>query len=90
LLWNLKKDGIRWWYFTVPIVVIILFISHLTLRNYRVYHQFLLLNSNAGYALFASNNPDLGTDWRNEAVVVPVPEELVGQNEAQLDRALTR
>jgi hypothetical protein len=48
------------------------------------------LNSNAGYALFASNNPNLGTDWRNEIVVVPVPKELVGQNEAELDRALTR
>jgi hypothetical protein len=48
------------------------------------------LNSNAGYALFASNNPHLGTDWRNDLVVVPVPEELAGQNEAQLDRALTQ
>jgi hypothetical protein len=48
------------------------------------------LNSNAGYALFASNNPNLGTDWRNELVVVPVPPELAGQNEAELDRALTQ
>jgi hypothetical protein len=48
------------------------------------------LNSNAGYALFASNNPNLGTDWRNDVVVVPVPEELAGQNEAELDHALTR
>jgi hypothetical protein len=88
LFWDLKKDGIRWWYFTVPVVVIILLIAPWTLRNYRVYHRFLLLNSNAGYALFASNNPNLGTDWRNEAVVVPVPDELAGQNEAELDRAL--
>ena len=90
LFWNLKKDGIRWWYFTVPIVVIILLIAPWTLRNYRAYHRFLLLNSNAGYALFASNNPNLGTDWRNEAVVVPVPDELMGQNEAELDRALSQ
>ena len=90
LYWDLKKDGIPWWYFTVPVVVIILLIAPWTLRNYRVYGQFLLLNSNAGYALFASNNPNLGTDWRNEEVVVPVPAELTGQNEAQLDRALTQ
>jgi hypothetical protein len=32
----------------------------------------------------------LGTDWRNEIVVVPVPEELDGKNEAQIDRALTQ
>jgi 4-amino-4-deoxy-L-arabinose transferase-like glycosyltransferase len=90
LFWELKKNDIHWWYFTVPVVVIILIIAPWTIRNYQVYHQFLLLNSNAGYAVYASNNPNLGTDWRNDLVVVPLPEELVGQNEAELDRALTR
>ena len=61
-----------------------------TVRNYLLYDQFLLLNSNAGYALYASNNPNLGTDWRNDLVVVPIPKELAGQNEAQLDKALTQ
>jgi 4-amino-4-deoxy-L-arabinose transferase-like glycosyltransferase len=87
---ELRTRGIRGWYFTVPIVVIILLIAPWTLRNYRVYQKFLLLNSNAGYALFASNNPNLGTDWNNDEVVVPVPEDLKGQNEAELDRALAR
>lgn len=90
LLWELKKDGIRWWYFTIPVVVIILMIAPWTIRNYLVYDQFLLLNSNAGYALYASNNPNLETDWRNDVVVIPIPDELSGQNEAQLDRALTK
>ena len=90
LFWELKKDGIRWWYFTVPIVVIMLMIAPWTIRNYLVFDHFLLLNSNAGYALYASNNPNLGSDWRNELVVIPVPEELAGQNEAQLDRALSQ
>jgi hypothetical protein len=93
LLWlfiELRNRGIRWWYFTLPVVIIMLMIAPWTIRNYRVYDQFLLLNSNAGYALFASNNPNLGTDWRNEIVVVPVPKELAGQNEAQIDRALTQ
>jgi 4-amino-4-deoxy-L-arabinose transferase-like glycosyltransferase len=90
LLWELRKDGIRWWYVVLPILTTVLMIAPWSIRNYMVYHQFLLLNSNAGYALYASNNPDMGTDWRNELVVVPVPEKLVGQNEAQLDQALTR
>ncbi len=90
LIWDLKKEGIRWWYFAIPIVVTILVIAPWSVRNYRVYHQFLLLNSNSGYALYASNNPDMGTDWNNEVVVVPVPDDLVGQNEAQLDRTLTQ
>ena len=60
------------------------------MRNYHVYRQFLPLNSNAGYALYASNHPHLGTDWRNENIVVPVPEELAGQNEAAINHALLR
>jgi 4-amino-4-deoxy-L-arabinose transferase-like glycosyltransferase len=90
LFLELRARGIRWWYFALPVVIIFLVISPWTLRNYLVYREFLLLNSNAGYALYASNNPSLGTDWRNELVVVPVPEELRGQNEAQMDRALTQ
>lgn len=90
LFTELRARGIRWWYFALPVAIIFLVIIPWTLRNYLVYREFLLLNSNAGYALYASNNPNLGIDWRNELVVVPVPEELVGQNEAQLDRALTQ
>jgi 4-amino-4-deoxy-L-arabinose transferase-like glycosyltransferase len=90
LLLELKGRGVRWWYFAIPVVIILLLITPWTFRNYRVYRAFLLLNSNAGYALYASNNPNLGTDWRNDVVVVPVPEELAGQNEAELDRALTQ
>src|SRR6185295_10873230 len=91
LFWELRKKRGRWWYFALPVVVIMLMIIPWTIRNYRVYHHFLLLNSNAGYALYASNHPNLGAKWRNEEVVrVRVPEELVGQNEAELDQALTR
>jgi 4-amino-4-deoxy-L-arabinose transferase-like glycosyltransferase len=90
LLWELRKDRAQWWYFSVPVVIIFLLIAPWTLRNYRVFQKFLLLNSNAGYALFASNHPNLGSDWSNDEVVVPVPEELAGQNEAELDQALTR
>lgn len=90
LFWEVKKAGARWWYIIVPVGMIILMIAPWTIRNYRAYDQFLLLNSNAGYALYASNNPNLESDWRNELVVVPVPAELAGQNEAQLDRALTK
>ena len=79
----------RWWFISVP-TIIVLMIAPWTIRNYRVFHQFLLLNSNAGYAFYASNHPHLGTEWSNENIVVPVPEELHGQNEAQLDHALTQ
>ena len=90
LFMELRGRSTRWWHFALPVVIILLVIMPWTVRNYHVYREFLLLNSNAGYALFASNNPNLGTDWRNELVVVPVPDGFQGQNEADLDRALTR
>jgi 4-amino-4-deoxy-L-arabinose transferase-like glycosyltransferase len=93
LLWlfiELRVRGISLWYVAIPIIITILMIAPWTIRNYMVYQQFLLLNSNAGYALYASNNPNLGSDWRNEVVVVPVPDALAGRNEAELDRSLTQ
>lgn len=90
LFWELKKANVRWWYFAVPVVVMILLVAPWTIRNYVVFHQFLPLNSNAGYALYASNHPHLGTHWSNENIVVPVPEDLSGQNEAQLNAALSQ
>ena len=93
LLWlfrELRTREVHWWHFAIPVIIITLMIAPWTIRNYLVYHQFLPLNSNAGYALYASNNPNLGSDWRNDVVVVPIPEELKGKNEAELDRALTK
>jgi 4-amino-4-deoxy-L-arabinose transferase-like glycosyltransferase len=89
LFWELK-GRIRLWHFVVSLGMIVLLITPWTMRNYHVYRQFLPLNSNAGYALYASNHPHLGTDWRNENIVVPVPEELAGQNEAAINHALLR
>ena len=90
LFMELRARGIRWWYFALPVVIIVLLITPWTIRNYLAFRGFLLLNSNAGYALYASNNPDLATNWDNDKVVVPVPPELKGRNEAELDRALTQ
>jgi hypothetical protein len=69
------------------IVVMVCAIAPFTIRNYNVYGQFLLLNSNAGYAMFSAQNPMHGTMFR-EFDAAPVPAELLGQNEAQLDKEL--
>ena len=40
LLWlflELRKRGVRWWHFALPVVVIILLIAPWTIRNYLVY-----------------------------------------------------
>jgi hypothetical protein len=67
--------------------LIALTILPFTLRNYAAYGQFLLLNSNAGYAMFSAQHPMHGTSFK-EFDAAPVPADLNGLNEAQLDREL--
>ncbi|MBN1657071.1 MAG: glycosyltransferase family 39 protein [Anaerolineae bacterium] len=62
-----------------------------TVRNYMLYDEFLLLNSNAGYVMYSAQHPMHGTHFEEHAAA-PLPENLVGSelNEAQLDRALLK
>ena len=56
-----------------------------------VYGDFLLLNSNAGYAMYSAQHPMHGTSFQ-EYAAAPLPEDLVGKglNEAQWDKELMR
>jgi len=60
-----------------------------TARNYVVYHDFLLLNSNAGYAMYSAQHPMHGTVFR-EFDAAPLPEGWWGRPEPELDRDLMR
>jgi hypothetical protein len=60
-----------------------------TYRNYRVYNQFLLLNSNAGYAMYSAQHPMHGVNFR-EFEAAPIPEGWWGRPEPELDRDLMR
>jgi hypothetical protein len=64
-------------------------IAPFTIRNYVVYGQFLLLNSNAGYAMYSAQHPMHGTDFQ-EFAAAPVPAEVLGHSEPQMDRELMR
>lgn len=71
--------------------VLILSILPFTVRNYLVYGDFLLLNSNAGYAMYSGQHPLQGTNFQ-EYTAAPLPQELLSQglNEAQWDKELMR
>jgi hypothetical protein len=81
--------------FSLSLLVLILGIAPWTIRNYRVFHQFVLLNTNAGYAFYWANHPLHGTSFLN---VLPegvtwasmIPEELYGMDEASLEKELMR
>lgn len=70
-------------------LIILLFILPFTVRNYLAYGELMLLNSNAGYAMYSAQHPLHGTDFQ-AFTAAPLPQELLGQglNEAQWDRAL--
>jgi hypothetical protein len=69
--------------------LVVVSIAPFTLRNLQVYGEFLLLNSNTGYAMYSAQHPLHGTDFQAYAAA-PLPADLLGQgmNEAQWDRAL--
>ncbi len=92
-LWwrNRKAVGPRW-----PVVglliclaVIVAFIAPWTIRNYLVYNDFLLLNSNGGFWFYFSNHPNQGTDF-NGTYVGPIPDDLRALPAPAMDRALYR
>ncbi len=60
-----------------------------TVRNYLAFDRFLLLNSQAGQVFWNANHPDMGADFDSIAMF-PIPAELEGLNEAELDSALLR
>lgn len=70
--------------------VALLFTLPFTVRNARAYGDFLLLNSNAGYAMYAAQHPLHGTDF-DEHLAVPLPEALMpfeSMTEPEWDRTL--
>jgi 4-amino-4-deoxy-L-arabinose transferase-like glycosyltransferase len=84
------RSKIKLWELLIPPGVAVLLIIPWSVRNQIVYGEFLPLNSNAGYALYAANHPQLGSSWKDvDLVVVPIPAEMEGMNEAQLNSALT-
>lgn len=103
-LHRVRQEGsYRWhmvrmwlWGSILSIVVIVTLIVPWTMRNYRAFDTFVLLNTNSGYAFFWGNHPIYGTHFVG---ILPgdgpsyqdlVPVELRQLNEAELDRALLK
>ena len=81
--------------FVYTVVVVAMLILPWTVRNYRAFHTFTPLNTNAGYVLFWGNHPIYGTTFvgilgGDSAYYDLIPKELLPLNEAQLDQALLK
>jgi hypothetical protein len=106
-LWwnNWDRDPVRWkqilrWSaikgLSVTTLVLILLILPFTIRNYRAFGTFVLLNTNAGFAFFWGNHPVHGTNFvpllppGEQGYYELIPKELLPLNEAELDKALLK
>jgi hypothetical protein len=77
-------------------VIVVALVIPFTIFNYQRFQRFVLLNTNAGYALFWSNHPIYGTHFepilksKNVSYQDLIPQELRSLDEAALDQALLR
>jgi 4-amino-4-deoxy-L-arabinose transferase-like glycosyltransferase len=81
---------------SVVVLILALMIAPWTIRNYRVFGTFVLLNTNAGFAFYWGNHPIHGTQF---IPLLPsgarqyldlIPTELLSLNEAELDKTLLK
>jgi hypothetical protein len=82
----------------VTLGVVLVCVLPFTIRNYKAFNRFVLLNTNAGFVLYWGNHPIHGTtfvpilpsgpDLDQVSYLTLLPNELSRLNEADLDRAL--
>lgn len=88
LAWT-APDPRRWRHAAGAAALIALCVLPWTAYNYKVFGDFLLLNSNGGYFFYAANHPTQGTEF-NPGITPPVPVEVQAAGEPAIDRALFR
>ena len=75
-------------------LIIVAMIAPWTILNYRNFNQFVLLNTNAGYAFYFANHPIYGTHFidilPNETYLSLVPDSLRQLNEPTMGDALMK
>lgn len=81
---------VKVWQLLIPIGLIILFILPWTLRNYRLYDRFMLLESQFGHVFWNSNHPNQGNTFDEVGWVAIIPPDLLTLNEVDLTNELLR
>jgi 4-amino-4-deoxy-L-arabinose transferase-like glycosyltransferase len=75
------------WQCLIPLAIIALAVMPWTIRNYRLYGRFMLLESQFGHVLWNSNHPDQGISFRG-AWVAPIPPEVLALSEPEITNEL--
>lgn len=94
--WSARVASVPWAGVAVTTCVIAVCVLPWTVRNYRVFDQVVLLNTNAGFAFFWGNHPVHGYHFQpllpgdGSAYGALVPADVLRLNEGAMDRALLR
>lgn len=89
ITWIAWMQRPRWADVALAIGIVAALVLPWTLRNYYVFGDFLLLNSNGGFWFYSSNHPNQGTDF-NPTYAAPLPPDLTALAEPAVDRELYR
>jgi 4-amino-4-deoxy-L-arabinose transferase-like glycosyltransferase len=95
LFWAWGKK-IHWRPLALALAIPALFVAPFTIRNYFAFGEFVLLNTNAGYAFFWANHPIHGVNFQSilgaeyPSYQELIPPELLPLSEAALDKALLK
>jgi 4-amino-4-deoxy-L-arabinose transferase-like glycosyltransferase len=94
MLWASLRGHIRlkWIYFVLPVVIVMAMIVPFSVYNAGRFGQFVLLNTNSGYAFFWGNHPFYGTHFQSilseEEYRQLLPQDKLYLDEAALDKEL--
>ena len=92
LLWlyyAVRKET-KLWMVAIPLVVIGLAVLPLTIRNYLLWHEFLLLEAQFGHVFWNGNHPGHMGDFHPFYVFPIPPEVLASQNDVIITNTLLR
>ena len=96
LLWANRRGhaDLKWVHFLLPLVVVIAMIVPFSIYNTARFGQFVLLNTNSGYAFYWGNHPYYGTHFQpilsEEEYRQLLPQDQLYLDEAALDKELLR
>jgi 4-amino-4-deoxy-L-arabinose transferase-like glycosyltransferase len=78
------------WQMLIPILIIVFAVLPWTLRNYKLYGRFMLLESNYGHVFWVGNHPEHDIKWDNCSWVPPLPKDISEMNEADKTNTLLK
>lgn len=96
IFWASRRGhgGLKLVHYALPVAVVIAMIVPFSIYNTQRFGQFVLLNTNSGYAFYWGNHPYYGTQFQpilsEEEYLALLPEDQLYLDEAALDKELLR